>query len=361
MVSGSSAADLGASVAATAPDAGQDADAVLRRSAELVADGRRDEAIDLLTTFDVAHRPPEVARRILQLRHEAFADVAGGPGRAVWPPDYDDLFADVGAGSLPEIAAADLSAEAVGAGILHHGSLIVRDLVDGAAVTALVEQIDLALAAAQTWLDGASPDETAPWFEIFTPSPPFSVGLSRRFVVQGGGVLGPDSPLAMCAVIDVLEGAGVRPVLTEYLGERPALSAKKTTLRRVPPDSGSDWHQDGAFLGADVRTVNIWLSLSHCGVDAPGLDVVARRLDLVDTGTEGAIFDWSVGRPVVDRAAGPEGVVRPVFRPGDALLFDDRNLHATACAPEMQASRYAVEAWCFAPSQYPADQVPLVF
>ncbi len=62
--------------------------------------------------------------------------------------------------------------------------------------------------------------------------------------------------------------------------------------------------------------MNVWLALSDCGVDAPGLDVVARRLDLVDSGTEGAIFDWSVGRPVVERAAGANGIVRPVFRRG---------------------------------------------
>jgi hypothetical protein len=224
-----------------------------------------------------------------------------------------------------------------------------------------VDAVDRALDAARRWLDGATVDQTAPWFELFEPRPPFSVGLSRRFVVEGGGVLAADSPLAMCRVIDVFEDAGLRPVLTDYLGERPALSAKKTTLRRVPPDSGSDWHQDGAFLGRDVRSVNVWVALTDCGVDAPGLDVVPKRLDLVDTGTEGAIFDWSVGRPVVERAAGREGIARPVFRAGDALLFDDRNLHATACSPAMSKDRYAIEAWFFAPSAYPSDQVPVVF
>ncbi len=42
-------------------------------------------------------------------------------------------------------------------------------------------------------------------------------------------------------------------------------------------------------------------------------------------------------------------------------LFDDRNLHATACSPEMTNVRYAIEAWFFAPSMYPSDQVPVVF
>ncbi len=39
----------------------------------------------------------------------------------------------------------------------------------------------------------------------------------------------------------------------------------------------------------DVRTVNVWITLSPCGLDAPGLDVVPRRIDhLVETGSHGA-------------------------------------------------------------------------
>jgi hypothetical protein len=338
-----------------------DAEAVLRRSSELVSARRCDDAIEVLSRFNRIHRDPRVARQIVALRHDAYAEVAQGTGRATWPPTYDDAFADVSPGCIPEIEGAQLSSELVGAGLVHHGSLLVRGLVDESAVASVVADIDRALASARAWLDGAPAERTAPWFEIFTPSPPFSVGLSRQFVVQGGGVLAADSPLALAAVIELLEDAGLRPALTDYLGERPVLSAKKTTLRRVPPDSGSDWHQDGAFLGREVRSVNVWLALSHCGVDAPGLDVVARRLDLVETGTEGAIFDWSVGRPVVERAAGPNGIVRPVFRPGDALLFDDRNLHSTACGPQMTGVRYALESWFFAPSNYPSDQAPVVF
>jgi hypothetical protein len=338
-----------------------DVDEVLARAEALVATGRRDDAIELLTAWNPDDRPADVARRILQLRHDAYFELADRPGRPTWPPVYGDLFVDLPPGRIPEVDHSELSAAVLGGAVLHRGSLLVRGLVDERSVERLVAHIDRALVAARAWLDGATPERTAPWFELFTPSEPFSVGLSRRFVVQGGGVLGPDSPLAMCAVIDVLTAAGIGSILREYLGERPALSAKKTTLRRVPPDSGSDWHQDGAFLGADVRSLNVWLALSDCGVDAPGLDVVPRRLDLVETGTDGAIFDWSVGAPVVERAAGSGGVVRPVFRAGDALLFDERNLHATACSPAMTADRYAVEAWFFAPSTYPSDQVPLVF
>ena len=87
---------------------------------------------------------------------------------------------------------------------------------------------------------------------------------------------------------------GLRQVIRGYLGEVPAISMQKCTMRKVDPDSGSGWHQDGAFLG-EVRALNVWLSLSRCGDLAPGLDVISTRLDeIVPTGTEGA--DRSTGR-----------------------------------------------------------------
>jgi ectoine hydroxylase-related dioxygenase (phytanoyl-CoA dioxygenase family) len=165
----------------------------------------------------------------------------------------------------------------------------------------------------------------------------------------------------MFDVLDLLERKGLRDILSDYLGERPGLSVKKCTLRRVPVDTGTDWHQDGAFLGPDIRTVNVWLALTDCGVEAPGLDLVPKRLDLLETGTEGAQFDWSVGPGVVERVSTDCGVVRPFFSAGDALLFDERHLHRTGVSPGMTTERYAIETWFFAPSRYPHPQVPIAF
>ena len=125
--------------------------------------------------------------------------------------------------------------------------------------------------------------------------------------------------------------------------------------------SGTNWHQDGAFLGHGIRTVNVWLTLTHCGDDAPGLDIVPARMgEILPTGTEGAIFDWSVGDagassawPSTRRSSGP------MFEPGDAMLFDDYFLHRTAVSGAMTHERYAIESWFFAPSTYPLDQIPV--
>ncbi len=146
-----------------------------------------------------------------------------------------------------------------------------------------------------------------------------------------------------------------------YLDEVPAISIQKCTLRRVRPDSASAWHQDGAFLGR-VRALNVWLSLSRCGDDAPGLDIVPERLDeIVPTGTDGAIFNWSVSPQVVEEVAARGGVVRPIFEPGDALLFDEMNLHSTAADPSMPNPRYAIESWFFGLTGFPAEYVPIAY
>ena len=109
----------------------------------------------------------------------------------------------------------------------------------------------------------------------------------------------------------------------------------------------------------DVRALNVWLSLSRCGDEAPGMDIVPRRLDhIVPTGTEGAIFEWSVSPQVAEEAAGEDGVLRPIFEPGDVLLFDELFLHSTAAEPSMKKSRMAIESWFFGASASPAEYSP---
>jgi hypothetical protein len=338
----------------------QEVNSVLNAADALARDGRRLDAIDVVTAANRTGHDPRLEQRLVHLRHNAFADLARAPGLAVWPPSPPDLFA--GTTGLPEVCARDLSADTLGSGLIRHGCLLVRGLLGPTAVARLTDDIDETFAALDAHSRGAPVAETTPWFSPFTPAPGYSVGGSRKWVTDGGGVWAVDSPRAMFDVLEAFDEVGLAEPLTGYLGERPALSVKKWTLRRVPTTSGTNWHQDGAFLGRDIRTVNVWLTLSHCGDSAPGLDVVARRFDqLAETGTEGAMFDWSVGEPVVERVADGAPILRPVFEAGDALLFDNMFLHRTAVDDSMTSMRYAIESWFFAPSRYPHDQVPLVF
>lgn len=346
------------STTTTIPDKVRDA---LAEAEQLASAERRLDAVALLTERNRAHRHPEIDRRLVQLRHSAFAELDRSGGLDSWPPSYPDPFPDET--GPPEVGPEDLTPDVLGGALVNHGCLLVRGLVRQPHLDRLVEDIDRAFEASVRHQAGETPAQTYPWFTPFKADPGYNTGFGRQWVLDGGGVWTVDSPPAMFDLLEAFADVHLDEVLTGYLGERPALSVKKSTLRLVPTDTGTDWHQDGAFLGEGIRTVNVWLSLSDCGVDAPGLDLVPMRLpEVVETGTGGAVFDWSVGPDTVDAIVGTDTeVVSPVFAPGDALLFDELFLHRTGVTPEMTRSRYAVESWFFAPSRYPLGQVPIVF
>jgi len=329
------------------------------------AEGRLLDAIDALQRANRLATDPDLERRLVRLRGEAPRQFDPGAGRDHWPPHYPDLF-QVEAGALPEIEASALTTEVLGSGITHHGALLVRGLFTPALVEQFVDGIDRAFDAFDRAVGGTPPSKTAPWYIPFQPSialeDPF---LPRRFVRAGGGVWFADSPHMMFELADLFERTGLRDIIAGYLGERPATSVKKCTLRRVPIDSQRRFHQDGAFMGQDLRTVNTWIALSECGGDSspvPALDVVPRRFDdYVETGGFPPPFTDFVSDEVTERVAAGVGITRPRFSPGDALLFDDLLLHATYTRPDMIGERYAIEAWFFAPSHIPADQSPLAF
>ncbi len=308
-----------------------------------------------------ANPDPATEKRIVQLRHEAFAQLErdeeippiGGPSGAELPrPD-----------GLPEVNADAISVDSLRDGILGGGSLLVRGLVDPDRAQRMRDGIDRTFAMRDALMQGADVAETTPWFDPFAPSPAYPPDAAQwnRMKLGGHAVWAPDSPRMMFELLDAFDQTGLSGLVGDYLGERPALSMNKSVLRRVSPESGTDWHQDGAFLGKGIRTCNVWIALSRCGDVAPGLDIVARRYDeIVETGTEGAVFPWAVSPQMVDATRGGAEIARPVFEPGDALLFDHYCLHRTAVDPAMTEDRYATETWCFAPSVYPDKTVPLV-
>jgi hypothetical protein len=88
--------------------------------------------------------------------------------------------------------------------------------------------------------------------------------------------------------------------------------------------------------------------------------MLPRRIDhIVETGSPGARFDWSVSPVVAEAQAGPGAIVHPRFQPGDAVIFDNFFLHATWVQPEMQRPRNAVETWFFSPSAFPEEYAPI--
>lgn len=326
----------------------------------LAAEGRFDDAIERLTELNRHHPTIQAERRLVNLRHEAFFAMTRDDPMDTWPPEVEDLFP--ACDGIPEISAEELSVENVRSGILRHGSIIVRGLLDPDRCARLRDAIPLALAAFDDLEQGIPGADESPWYWPMRPTHDVEIDDGdRTWVRGGGGVLAVDSPRILAELVEAVELTQVPSVLTAHFGERPAFSVKKTTLREVPPDTTTAWHQDGAFLGRGIRTVNVWVALSACGLEAASLDVVPRRLDhIVPTGVDGAVFDWSVSDPSAENAADGRQIVRPIFAPGDAILFDEMNLHRTGAGPGLTKPRYAIEMWFFAPSTYPMAQIPLL-
>jgi hypothetical protein len=67
----------------------------------------------------------------------------------------------------------------------------------------------------------------------------------------------------------------------------------------------------------------------------------------------------AVTRAQVDAVTGNTPIMRPLFAPGDGLLFDERFLHRTGIDPGMRGERRAIETWFFAPSSFPSAYIPI--
>jgi hypothetical protein len=251
----------------------------------------------------------------------------------------------------------------VAANIQHHGCVRVRQVISPARAEVLVDDIDRAFAAYDAHASGQPLTAVGPDYEPFVPANA-AVHLTRAWVREHGGVFAADSPRAFFDILDAYEQCGLLRVAAEYLGEQPVMSLDKSTLRRVEPGQGAPWHQDGSFLGAQTKALNVWLALSSSRDGAPGLEFVPRRLDhVVPTGTPGAERSWTVAPDLVAASCGGLPICRPDFEPGDALLFDGLLLHRTAPPLEdgPSAPRRAVETWFFTRTGFPAhQQVPLV-
>jgi hypothetical protein len=319
--------------------------------AELLSD------IDTLSRENQTRPDRERERRLLRLRHLAGLRI-GGNGRSApaYPePDFSQLPDN---GQLPELSPAELTPALVRAGVLRDGCVLVRGLVDRERALRFAELIDRAFEERERQLSGSQPNEG--YYEEFEPEPPHVVPPDqRKWIRAGGGVLAADAPLLAAEMLEMFEAAGVTRLVEGYLGEPPLLSLEKTTLRKADPAVGGAWHQDGRFMG-NVRALNLWLALSRCGDESPGLDIVPRRLDeIVTTSTDEAILDIQVSQAEAERAAGDKPIIRPIFEPGDALFFDDLFLHKTGSDPSMPKPRFAIESWFFGGSAFPAEYGPL--
>jgi len=318
---------------------------------ELAAAGRYQDAIALLTAANRKSRQREIDSELLALRSAGFLAGDYETESPPWPTAVADQFGGEG---IPEIGVDALNAATIRSGIVHHGSLIVRQMITPEQVDLLRDDIDRVWDAFE--LAGSGSPEHAGWFEPFDRDTVSDRAKKRA----KGAMLTADSPPAMFDLLETFESCGLGAAIREFFGEPPTLLTRKGTLRRMRHDEKTGgWHQDGGFLGESIRSLNIWIALSDCGVDSPGMDIVARRMPgIVKTGSD---FAWWATNPEAAKEVSEGYVVRPVFAAGDAIIFDHLCLHRTAGDPSMTKRRYAIETWLMAPSTYNNKGVPILF
>ena len=317
----------------------------LERSGDVVG------ALDAAVRANRAEPSLDLQRLLVDLRERA-ASVHRSTPRSPWPLDLADPFPDLPGDAVPEIPASELTSELMGAAILHHGSLLVRGLFDAERVErtagSIIGAVDSAL---------AEPADRNPG--CFEPRRGAGrrTSILRAEVLDQHGVWLADSPRALAQVLDDLDEVGVIAAVGEHFAERPVISLEKSTLRRSQPTFRyAAWHQDGSFLGPAARALNVWVALSPCGGDrpTPGLELVSGRVPRILP--RDGVGNASIDGMEVHVFAQMEGlsVTRPLFDPGDALLFDELMAHRTHLREGMTEERLALECWFFAPSN-PAE------
>ena len=337
----------------------------VERARSLEAEGH---LLDALDAYSGAHAAatgdPVFDAKLLRLRFDAFSRLEPMPPREPWPVvSPGEPWSD--ADRPPRLTPTELTVATLSTTVLRHGGVIVPGLLPPDTAQRLASGMDRLLAAQDHHFSGTFDDvlDTG-WFSPFRCSPNAPADKSARLRQTRGlfwqnhneVAMAFDSPYLSFELFHALAVLGRHPA-HHGVCRRDARAWHSTSARSAVSAQRSrrdrEWHQDGSTLGPGVRGMGVWIALTDCGVDAPGLDVVPRRLDqLVDMGTEGTIFPWAVSPALVEERF-PGEAIRPVFRPGDALIFDDLLLHRTTRDRTMPNHRYAVETWYYAPSAVP--------
>ena len=210
----------------------------------------------------------------------------------------------------------------------QRGATLVRGALSPALIAAVRAEAERALAERTVaCADGALASDAREKFE-------------RGFVPMRDLVL-PCEP-------DALIPAAATEIARAYLGSQPRIAAARG-LRFADPGTDAThlaFHRDEDILGR--RAVNVWIALTPCGVDAPGLEVAldSARIALAPAGDPAAsrgLDRVRLDADAVVAAAGADALFAPAFEPGDVLIFSGATMHRTFVRPEMTRRRLSLE------------------
>src|SRR4051812_17490049 len=195
---------------------------LMERANALRSHGDARAALELLTRANREARTTELELAMVDLRLEACRQAPPLDLSSVRPP----IEADGRSGEIVEVDAADLTAEAVRTGIARSGCLLVRGLVKPERAVQLAAGIDTPLAAYDA-VDGGGQAPDPAWYTPRRIEDRAGTGeiISRKITRGTGALWAVYSPRMLFEVFELVDEVGVGEVMTEFLGERPVLSA----------------------------------------------------------------------------------------------------------------------------------------
>ena len=266
----------------------------------LVDAGRWDEAISTLASSYEASQAEERLFQLRDLRVKAGLDTLSKPHSLPsnpCPPLCEDPFPST-LGKIPEIDCKNLEIDKLAGAIRHHGALIVRNMVSTEFSEQTRNHIDKVMSDAGDYFNRymkASPRlrrqqartntdirDSSIWFLPFPKMHQQVDPKTIHMMLLTGAVWTFLSPKVAYEIMSCFSRLGLKDLLTQYFEEQPCVSFLKSTLRRVEPlENPSDWHQDGAFMGSNIKSINLWIALTDCGegTSSPGMEIVPKRLD----------------------------------------------------------------------------------
>jgi ectoine hydroxylase-related dioxygenase (phytanoyl-CoA dioxygenase family) len=166
------------------------------------------------------------------------------------------------------------------------------------------------------------------------------MALVHRWRARLDGQAGGSLKLAQALDLDEVLLA-LRALRSELPGRPRVLTGQCWARRAQPPHH---WHQDGALhhdfiarpTGVPLPMWTLWIPLTPCGIDAPGLAWVQPSLDHLLAPDE-LSHDRVVAR------FGTPCIEHPALAAGEGLLFDGGLLHRSHVNPAMTRPRTSIE------------------
>ena len=248
------------------------------------------------------------------------------------PKIVEDLFEDVT--DLPEVEMKALTVEKIASGLHHHGALILRGLFS----QENQEELKAGLAKQEEYQYEKIGD------------------------AQGC------SPFLVGKLLDVYGKTGFLDIMRQYHNNRLVVSNMRTLVqKRVPVRNGMlglPWHQDVNFFTEQVYGINCWAGITSCGFNNRTLRLIPKRVNqrIGWHSPESAPLNYGndIPKEEIDKLAGSAGIQKPKLNPGDALLFDEMTMHASAYGEQETEDQIIAVCWFFDAARFPFQSgVPL--